>query len=102
MRPAGSYGEVRAALIAQLEREPMTVRAAAERSQVRVEDAQRAIDNAVRAGTVRACGRVKAPRGTTWALIYELTPEPEPPEDDDNRAGHGWVDLGRVLGGWAR
>lgn len=102
MRPAGSYGEVRAALMAQLEREPMTVRAAAEHSQVGLTAARRTIANAVRSGTVRECGRAKAAHGTAWELIYELVPPPEPADDDDNRAGHGWVDLGRVVGGWAR
>jgi hypothetical protein len=102
MRPSGSYGEVRAALIAQLEREPMTVRAAAEHSQVGLTAARWAIARAVRSGTVRECGRSKAARGTAWEVIYELTPPPEPQDDDENRAGHGWVDLGRVVGGWAR
>lgn len=101
MRPSGSYGEVRAALMRQLQAEPLTIRAAAQRSQVGLTAARRTIANAVRSGTVRECGTAKSARGTAWEVIYELAPLPEP-QDDDNRAGHGWVDLGRVVGGWAR
>lgn len=90
-------------LMEQLEREPMTVRAAAQRSQVGLTAARRTIANAVRSGTVRECGRSKAAHGTAWEVIYELVPPPDPPEpDDDHRAGHGWLDLGRIVGGWAR
>jgi len=99
MRPAGSYGEVRAALMQQLQAEPSTIRAAAQRSQVGLDAARRTIANAVRAGSVRECGQARPARGTRWEAIYELAPEPEPAE---HRAGQGWVDLGRIVGGWAR
>lgn len=102
MRPSGTYGEIRAALMQQLQAEPMTIRAAAHRSQVGLDAARRTIANAVRSGTVRECGHVKPAKGTRWEAIYELVPEPEPDDDDPNRAGHGWVDLGRIVGGWAR
>jgi hypothetical protein len=98
MRPAGTYGEVRAALMKALETAgPLTIREAAACSNVGLTAARRAIDNAVRAGAVRDCGSAKPAKGTKWQTLYELAPEP-----DESRAGHGWVDLGRVVGGWAR
>lgn len=100
MRPAGTYGEVRAALMQALEAAgPLTIRSAAERSQVGLTAARRAIGNSVRSGAVRECGSAKPARGTKWETIYEIAPEPEP---DECRHGHGWVDLGRVVCGWAR
>lgn len=100
MRPAGSYGEVRAVLMQTLDTHgPLTIRAAAERSQVGLQAARATIANAVRSGAVRECGQAKPARGTKWEAIYEVAPEPEP---DECRHGHGWIDLGRVVGGWAR
>ena len=100
MRPSGTYGEVRAALMQAFEAEgPLTIRSAAERSQVGLQAARATIANAVRSGAVRECGSAKPARGTKWETIYEIAPEPEP---DECRHGHGWVDLGRVVGGWAR
>jgi hypothetical protein len=100
MRPAGTYGEVRAALMKALETEgPLTIRDAAQRTQIGLQAARWAIADSVRRGAVRECGSAKPAKGTKWQTIYEVTPEPEP---DESRAGHGWVDLGRVVGGWAR
>lgn len=101
MRPSGTYGEVRAALMKALEAKgPLTIRDAAASSQVGLAAARAAIANAVRSGDVRECGSAKPAKGTKWQTIYEVCPEPEP--EDECRHGHGWVDLGRVVGGWAR
>lgn len=78
---------------------PLTIRSAAERSQVGLQAARATIANAVRSGAVRECGSAKSARGARWETIYEIAPEPEP---DECRHGHGWVDLGRVVCGWAR
>lgn len=99
MRPAGTYGEVRAALMKALQTEgPLTIRDAAAVSQVGLSAARAAIANAVRSGSVRECGSAKPAKGTKWQTIYEVAPE----QSDECRHGHGWVDLGRVVGGWAR
>lgn len=78
---------------------PLTIRDAAASSQVGLTAARAAIANAVRSGAVRECGSAKPAKGTKWQTIYEIAPEPEP---DECRHGHGWVDLGRVVCGWAR
>lgn len=78
---------------------PLTIREAAQRSNVGLQAARRTFDNAVRSGTVRECGQAKPARGTKWEALYEPSPPPEP---EECRHGHGWVDLGRVVGGWAR
>lgn len=100
MRPSGTYGEVRAALMKALQTNgPQTIREAAACSNVGLAAARAAIANAVRSGAVRDCGSAKPAKGTKWQTIYEVAPEPEP---DECRHGHGWVDLGRVVGDWAR
>ena len=101
MRPAGKFGEVRAALMQSLDiHGPLTIRQAAQRSNVGLQAARTTMANAVRTGSVRECGQAKPARGTKWEAVYEPAPPPEP--DDECRHGHGWVDLGRVVGGWAR
>lgn len=100
MRPPGSIGEVRAALMQQLAREPMTIRTAAQRSQVGLQAARSTIANAVRAGAVRECGQAKPAKGTRWEAIYEPAPQPEAVQHEC--AGDGWFDLAAVMGDWAR
>lgn len=105
MRPTGTYGEVLDALVRVYEDHgPMTKRQAAAAANISVNAARDSINNDLRfrhRPLFQEVGKSKPARGTRWESIYELAPQAEE-GDDECRHGHGWVDLGRVVGGWAR
>lgn len=105
MRPAG---DVRLALVSaahQLQpREPHaprpTLREIAHHAQVGLDAANQTMKNLCRAGQMRAIPEARR-------VDYRNKPvaEYEPVStslDQDSRQGAGWVDLGRIVGGWAR
>jgi len=102
MRPAGTVGEVRQALLAaaqslcQPHRSP-TLQDLAAQAQVGRVAAMNTVKNMVRAGDLVIVRR-------RWVAhsakpVAEYAPATAP---DDCRHGHGWVDLGRCVQGWAR
>lgn len=99
MRPLQETSVALLAAVAELstpERSP-TVREMAEHAGVGVEAATNSVKNLSRAGRLRPVRSRK--------VAYRSKPVAEwalPLEHDDHRAGHGWVDLGRIVGGWAR
>ncbi len=105
-RPAGevSLALLRsAAQLATPERAP-TLRELAHHAMVGVEAANVAVKNLKRSGRLVPV-RLREVRHRTRP-VAEYAPAPDPHADqvidDEPRHGHGWVDLGRVVGGWAR
>lgn len=102
MRPAGTVGEVREALLcaarvlAQPNRAP-TLQELSAHAQVGRVAAMNTVKNMTRAGDLVIVRR-------RW-VAHSAKPVAEyAPADavDEIRHGHGWVDLGRCVAGWAR
>lgn len=108
MRPAG---EVRQALLdAALQLVPPavrqdphaprpTMREIAYRACVGVDVARRTVENMSRAGQLRQVRTRQVDYTNKPVAEYEPV---SAPLDPDCRQGAGWVDLGRIVGGWAR
>jgi len=101
-RPTGTVGELRQALLesarvlAQPNRAP-TLLELTQHAQVGRVAAMNTVKNMVRAGDLLIVRR-------RW-VAHSAKPVAEyAPGDaqDDIRHGHGWVDLARCVGGWAR
>ena len=103
-RPAGevSLALLRsAAQLATPERAP-TMRELAMHACVGLEAANATVKNLKRHGKLVPV-RLRQVRNRTRP-VAEYAPAPEQPVDqgDEPRHGHGWVDLGRCVSGWAR
>jgi hypothetical protein len=97
MRP---QGEIRLAVLAAIrERGPLPLREVAAAAQVSYADAKRTVSRCVQAQQLVVAGREKPANSRAWKQIYDIAPPPAPIEP---RHGHGWVDLGRAVAGWAR
>lgn len=97
--PGRPAGEVRAVIVRTLrEAGPMAQRDLALQAQIGVQAVRRTVDNMVRSGALVVAGQEKRAHSRKWVALYDLAP----PQDDGTRHGHGWVDLGRIVGGWAR
>lgn len=76
-----------------------TLREIAHRACVGVDAASGTIKNMTRAGVLRQVRTRRVDYCNKPVAEYEpVTPEPV----SEHRSGEGWVDLGRVVGGWAR
>lgn len=102
MRPAGTVGEIRkclleaASTLVEPHRAPILLELAAHAKVGRVA-AMNTVKNMVRAGDLVVVRH-------RWVAhsakpVAEYAPRNAP---DDCRHGHGWVDLGRCVAGWAR
>jgi len=108
MRPAGEISRAllwAASELATPERAP-TLRELAHKAQVGEAAALTTVKNLTRAGKLRrACDVHGQPRERQVDYRNKPVAEYEPvsaPLDPDSRHGAGWVDLGRIVGGWAR
>lgn len=98
--PGRPQGEVRAAVLAAIrERGPLPMREVAHAAQLSYADAKRTVSRCVQAHQLVVAGREKREHSTSWVQLYDIAP---PPPDIEPRHGHGWVDLGRIVAGWAR
>lgn len=96
-RPAGSYGEVRTALVDALRTHgPMPLCDLAARSQVGLDAASMTVKNAVRYGAMQIVGHKKMPHCTKWVAVYDLASEEAPDED----LSVGMLVLGNALSAW--
>lgn len=84
------------------EQGPLAMRDLAERTQVGYDAARWTIKRCVAAGVIVKAGQDKREHSKKWVLLYDVAPEPDPADTKDSRHGHGWVDLGRCIAGWAR
>lgn len=97
MRP---QGEIRQVVLATIrEHGPLPMRDVASVAQVSLADAKRTISRCLQARQLVVAGREKPANSKRWTQIYDIAPPPPPIEP---RHGHGWVDLGRIVDGWAR
>ena len=102
-RPAGSVGDVGQALmsaahaLATPERAP-TLRELAAHAQVGLDAANATMKNLSRAGRMQKVRERRVAYRNRPVAEYAPAAAPEL----ESRAGHGWVDLGRCLQGWAR
>lgn len=90
-------GEVRQALLSTLrEAGPLSTREAAQRAQIGLDAALRAMDNALRAGAVQVVGHAKRAHCKKWVALYEAVDDaPDAPDvSPEPAAGHGWATLG--------
>ena len=95
------HGEVRQAIVAAIQQQgPMALRELASASQVGYRDAKRTLTRCVQAGQLVVVGKEKREHSKNWVSVYDVAPPPEP--EVEARHGHGWVDLGRIVAGWAR
>lgn len=78
----------------------MALRELAAVTQVGYDDARWKLKQCVKSGAVVVAGQEKRPHSKNWVRLYDVAPEPT--EADESRHGHGWVDLGRIVAGWAR
>lgn len=102
MRPEGTVGEVRQALLAAAEslvqpHQAPTLQDLAAHAQVGRVAAMHTVKNMVRAGELVIVRR-------RWVAhsakpVAEYAPATA---QDDCRHGHGWADLGRCMAGWAK
>jgi hypothetical protein len=105
-RPAGevSLALLRAASeLATPERAP-TMRELAHHAMVGVESANVAVKNLKRSGRLLPVRLRNVPHRTRPVAEYAPAPDVHANQviDDEPRHGHGWVDLGRCVAGWAR
>lgn len=102
-RPAGSVGEVGQALIsaaqalATPERAP-TLRELAAHAQVGMDAAAATVKNLSRSGRMQKVRERRVDYRNRPVAEYA----PAAGQVPAHRAGHGWVDLGQCLHGWAR
>lgn len=102
MRPSGSVGEVRqslleAARVLTVPHHAPTLTELSAHAQIGRVAAMNTVKNMTRSGDLVIVRR-------RWVAhcakpVAEYAPADAP---DDCRHGHGWVDLGRCIGGWAR
>jgi len=105
-RPAGEVSLALLRAAAQLttaERAP-TMRELAHHAMVGVESANVAVKNLKRSGRLLPVRLRNVPHRTRPVAEYAPAPDPQADQvaDDEPRHGHGWVDLGRCVAGWAR
>lgn len=99
--PGRPAGEVRAVIVRKLrEAGPMSQRDLALSAQIGTAAVRRTVDNMLRSEALVVAGVDKQPHSRRWVRLYDLAPEPA--ADDGSRHGHGWVDLARIVQGWAR
>lgn len=99
--PGRPQGEVRAAVLAAIrDRGPLPMREVAHAAQVSYADAKRTLGRCVQARQLVVAGHERQAHCTRWVRLYDLAPESD--ADTQPRHGHGWVDLGRIVQGWAR
>ena len=105
-RPTGEVSQAllrSAELLATPERAP-TMRELAMHACVGLEAANATVKNLKRHGKLVPV-RLRQVRNRTRP-VAEYAPAPDPQADqvagDEPRHGHGWVDLGRCVAGWAR
>lgn len=102
MRPAGTVGEVRQTLLqaatdlVQPHRAP-TLQEMTTHAQIGRVAAMNTVKNMVRAGDLVIVRRRWVAHSAKPVAEYAPATAPE-----DCRHGHGWVDLGRCVAGWAR
>lgn len=97
MRP---QGEVRSAVLAVIrERGPLPMRDVAHAAQVSYQDAKNTLKRCVQAQQLVVAGRERREHSTSWVQLYDIAP---PATEIEPRHGHGWVQLGRIIAGWAR
>ena len=105
-RPVGevSLALLRAAAELQTAERAPTMRELAHHAMVGVESANVAVKNLKRTGRLLQVRLRNVPHRTR--PVAEYAPAPDPQADqvagDEPRHGHGWVDLGRCVAGWAR
>ena len=93
-------GEIRTLMVSALrEQGPMALRDLAAVTQVGYTPALKTISRCVAAGVLVKAGQEKRAHSKNWVTLYDVAPEPQA---DEPRHGHGWVDLGRIVAGWAR
>lgn len=94
-------GEIRQLMVSALRQQgPMALRDLAAHTQVGYTPALKTISRCVAAGVLVKAGQEKRAHSKNWVTLYDVAPEPEPQAEP--RHGHGWVDLGRIVAGWAR
>ena len=94
-------GEIRQVLLDTLRAKgPMALRDLAAATQVGYQPALKTLRRCLKSGVLIEAGQEKREHSKRWVKLYDLAPEPTP--GDDSRHGHGWVDLGRCIAGWAR
>lgn len=94
-------GEIRQAMVSALRQQgPMALRDLAAVTQVGYQPALKTVSRCVASGVLVVAGQEKRPHSKNWVRLYDVAPEPT--EADESRHGHGWVDLGRIVAGWAR
>lgn len=101
-RPAGTVGEVRQALLEAAKtlakpHQAPTLQDLATQAQVGRVAAMHTVKNMVRAGELVIVRRRWVAHSAKPVAEYAPATAPE-----DCRHGHGWVDLGRCVAGWAR
>ena len=99
-RPAG---EIRTLIVDTLrERGPLALRDLTAATQVGYQPALKTVSRCVASGVLVKAGQEKRSHSKNWVTLYDVAPEPEPQQAGEPRHGHGWVDLGRCIAGWAR
>jgi len=108
MRPAGDVRQALLSAASQLVtpevlQDPQaprpTLREIAHKAQVGLEVATTTIKNMSRAGQLHQVRKRRVDYCNRPVAEYEPVTRPL---DPDARHGEGWVDLGRIVGGWAR
>ena len=105
-RPTGEVSQalLRAAAELQTAERAPTMRELAHHAMVGVESANVAVKNLKRTGRLLQVRLRNVPHRSR--PVAEYAPAPDPQADqvagDEPRHGHGWVDLGRCVAGWAR
>lgn len=84
------------------ERGPMALCDLAAATQVGYQPALKTISRCVASGVLVKAGKERRAHSKNWVTLYDVAPEPDPADTKDSRHGHGWVDLGRCIAGWAR
>lgn len=96
-------GEIRQLMVSALRQQgPMALRDLAAATQVGYQPALKTVSRCVAAGVLVVAGQEKRPHSKNWVRLYDVAPDPEQAKPDEPRHGHGWVDLGRIVAGWAR
>jgi hypothetical protein len=94
-------GEIRQLMVSALRQQgPMALRDLAAHTQVGYDSARWTLKRCVSAGVLVKAGAEKRPHSKNWVTLYDVAPEPD--QQPEPRHGPGWVDLGRIVAGWAR
>lgn len=104
MRPAGDVSTALLAAAGALARDGSapTVRELAEHAGVGVSAATSTVKNLSRAGKLRQARMRRVDYRARPVAEWEPARQGGDSSASEHRAGHGWVDLGRIVGGWAR